>query len=53
MNQKKIQRLWRVEELRVPQPRRRKRVVLHAPDTPTADASNKVGAMLSASAEAR
>ena len=46
VNHKKIQRLWREEGLRVPQPRRRKRLgVSTAPLQPTADAPNRVWAV--------
>jgi transposase InsO family protein len=46
VNHKKVQRLWRDEGLRVPQPRRRKRVGSStAPDHPIADAPNKVWAV--------
>jgi len=46
VNHKKVQRLWRQEGLRVPQHRRRKRLgASTAPDTPTADAPNKVWAV--------
>ena len=46
VNHKRIQRLWRQEGLRVPQPRRRKRVGSStAPDHPVADAPNRVWAV--------
>jgi transposase InsO family protein len=46
VNHKKLQRLWRDEGLRVPQPRRRKRLgVTTAPILPTADAPNRVWAV--------
>ena len=46
VNHKKIQRLWREEGLRVPQRRRRKRWACStAPDTPVADAPNRVWAV--------
>src|SRR3954452_13406322 len=46
VNHKKIQRLWREEGLRVPQPRRRKRLgVSTAPLLPVADAPNRVWAV--------
>jgi|SRR4051795_13511945 putative transposase len=46
VNHKKIQRLWREEGLRVPQPRRRKLLgVSTAPLQPTADAPNRVWAV--------
>jgi putative transposase len=46
VNHKKIQRLWREEGLRVPQRRRRKRLgSTTAPDTPKADAPNRVWAV--------
>ena len=46
VNHKKVQRLWRQEGLRVPQPRRRKRVGSStAPDHPVADAPNQVWAV--------
>jgi putative transposase len=46
VNHKKVQRLWRDEGLRVPQPRRRKRVGSStAPDHPVADAPNRVWAV--------
>ena len=46
VNHKKVQRLWRQEGLRVPQHRRRKRLgAPTAPDTPTAEAPNKVWAV--------
>ena len=46
VNHKKVQRLWRDEGLRVPQPRRRKRVgASTAPDSPAADAPNRVWAV--------
>ena len=40
MNHKNVQRLWRVEGLRVPQRRRRKRVGSSTIDAPTADTPN-------------
>ena len=46
VNHKKVQRLWRQEGLRVPQRRRRKRLGSStAPDTPIADAPNRVWAV--------
>lgn len=46
VNHKKVQRLWRDEGLRVPQRHRRKRLgASTAPDTPTADAPNRVWAV--------
>jgi len=46
VNHKKIQRLWREEGLRVPQPRRRKRLgASTAPLLPVADAPNRVWAV--------
>ena len=46
VNHKKVQRLWREEGLRVPQPRRRKRLgVSTAPLQPVADAPNRVWAV--------
>jgi putative transposase len=46
VNDKKIQRLWREEGLRVPQRRRRKRLgTSTAPSLPPADAPNKVWAV--------
>jgi putative transposase len=46
VNHKKVQRLWRDEGLRVPQPRRRKRLgASTAPNPPTADAPNVVWAV--------
>jgi len=46
VNHKKVQRLWRDEGLRVPQPRRGKRVGSStAPDTATADTPNRLWAV--------
>ena len=46
VNQKKIQRLWREEGLRVPQKRRRKRLgTSTTPNPPKADAPNRVWAV--------
>jgi putative transposase len=46
VNHKKVQRLWREEDLRMPQRRRRKRVGSStAPDIVTAEAPNKVWAV--------
>ncbi|WP_404443602.1 IS3 family transposase [Microbacterium marinum] len=45
VNHKKIQRLWRDEDLRVPQRRRRKRIGSSTVDAPTADAPNVVWAV--------
>ncbi|UOE43169.1 IS3 family transposase [Agromyces larvae] len=45
VNHKKIQRLWRVEGLRVPQRRRRKRVGSSTVEAPAADAPNVVWAV--------
>ena len=46
VNHEKIQRLWRDESLRVPQPRRQKRLGSStAPNTATADAPNRLWAV--------
>ncbi len=45
MNHKKIQRLWRAEGLRVPQPRRRKRIGSSTVDTVASVAPNVVWAV--------